>query len=291
MYPELLRLGPFVISSYGFMLVVAFVTAYIMLNRDGKRVGWPPELAQDIVFWAAIGGILGSKIYYLIENIGRGSGDNLAGLWNIIAGIFTLSPQRIAEGIQNFGAGLVFLGGLIGGLLAVTLLLRKKKINWLATADVMAPYIILGYAIGRLGCFLVGDDYGIPTHLPWGIAFENGLPPTTYHMFQIRYPWIDLTGFQPGVLRVHPTQLYEVFVGGSIFAFLYWFRARARFAGQVFALYLMLAGTERFLIEFIRTNNHYLVGLTGAQIIGIIMVIVGGFMTYWLPRHIKADTS
>ena len=74
MYPELLRLGPFTISSYGFMLVVAFTTAYIMINRDGKRLGWPPGLAQDIVFWAAIGGILGSKVYYLIENIGRGAG-------------------------------------------------------------------------------------------------------------------------------------------------------------------------------------------------------------------------
>ena len=269
MYPEILRLGPFVISSYGFMLVVAFVTAFIMLNRDGKRVGWPPELAQDIVFWAAIGGILGSKIYYLIENIGRGSGDNLAGLWDVIAGIFTFSPQRIAEGIQNFGAGLVFLGGLMGGMIAVTLLLRKKKISWLATADVLAPYLILGYAIGRIGCFLVGDDYGIPTHLPWGIAFENGIPPTTYQVFQLRYPWIDLTGFEPGVLKVHPTQLYEIFVGGSIFAFLYWFRPRARFVGQVFALYLMLAGIERFFIEFIRTNHHYLFGLTGAQIIAI----------------------
>ncbi|UCH11151.1 MAG: prolipoprotein diacylglyceryl transferase [Fidelibacterota bacterium] len=291
MYPELLRLGPFVISSYGFMLVVAFITAYVMINRDGKRLGWPPELAQDIVFWAAIGGILGSKIYYLIENIGRGSGDNLAGLWNIIAGIFTLSPQRIAEGIQNFGAGLVFLGGLMGGMLAITLLLRKKKINWLATADVLAPYLILGYAIGRIGCFLVGDDYGIPTHLPWGIAFENGLPPTTYHMFQIRYPWIDLTGFEPGVLTVHPTQLYEVIVGGSIFAFLYRFRLRARFVGQVFALYLMLAGIERFLIEFIRTNHHYLFGLTGAQVFALIMISVGGFLSYWLPRRTRTDTS
>ena len=291
MYPELLHLGPFTISSYGFMLVVAFVTAYVLINRDGKRLGWPPELAQDIVFWAAIGGILGSKVYYLIENIGRGAGANLAGLWDMIAGIFTLSPSRIADGIQNFGAGLVFFGGLVGGMLAITLLLRRKQVGWLSTADVLAPYLILGYAIGRFGCFLVGDDYGIPTHLPWGVSFENGLPPTTYHFFQTQYPWIDLSGFEPGLLAVHPTQLYEFILGAVIFAFLYRHRPRAGFNGQIFSLYLILAGTERFFIEFIRTNEHYALGLTGAQFIGIIIVGIGGCLLYWLPRRSKADTS
>ncbi len=291
MYPELLHLGPFTISSYGFMLVVAFVTAYIFITRDGKRLGWPPELAPDIVFWSAIGGILGSKVYYLIENIGRGAGDNLAGLWDIIAGIFTLSAQRISEGILNFGAGLVFFGGLMGGMLAITLLLKRKKVGWLSTADVLAPYLILGYAIGRFGCFLVGDDYGVPTHLPWGISFENGLPPTTYHVFQIHFPWIDLAGFEPGLLAVHPTQLYEFAVGLIIFAFLYRFRSRVGFTGQVFSLYLLLAGTERFFIEFIRTNSHYVLGLTGAQTFGILMVVIGGCLLYWLPRRSKVDSS
>ena len=288
MYPELLRLGPFVISSYGFMLVVAFVSAYILINRDGRRLGWQPELAQDIVFWAAIGGVVGSKVYYLIENIGRGAGANMAGLWDMVAGLFTLSPSRIAEGIQNFGAGLVFFGGFLGGMLAVTLLLRRRKIAWLPTTDTLAPYLILGYAIGRCGCFLVGDDYGIPTHLPWGVSFENGLPPTTYTVFQTRYPWVDLTGFGRGLLSVHPTQLYEVLVGAAIFAWLYRLRTRVRFVGQVFASYLVLAGTERFLIEFIRTNRHYVFDLTGAQLIGIIMVGTGVFLFRWLPRRAEA---
>ncbi|MFB0515783.1 MAG: prolipoprotein diacylglyceryl transferase [Candidatus Neomarinimicrobiota bacterium] len=271
MYPELLHLGPFTISSYGFMMVVAFITAYILLTRDGKRLGWPPELAQDIVFWAAIGGILGSKIYYLIENIGRGSGENLAGLWNIIAGIFTLSPQRIAEGIQNFGAGLVFFGGLIGGTLAVTLVVRRKKMDWLSIADVLAPYLIMGYAIGRIGCFLTGCCHGVPSQLPWAVAFPRGAEPT--------------------IVPVHPTQLYELTLGLAIFGFLYWLRPRAGFAGQVFSLYLILAGTERFFIEFIRTNRHYALGLTGAQFFGIIAVVIGGILLYWLPRRSKVDSS
>ena len=290
MYPELLRLGPFVISSYGFMLVLAFVSSYVLLSRDGRRLGWHPELAQDLVFWAAIGGIAGSKVYYLIENIGRGSGQNMAGLWDMVAGIFTLDPSRIADGIQNFGAGLVFFGGLVGGMLAVTLLLRRRKVAWLPTADVLAPYLILGYAIGRCGCFLVGDDYGLPTHLPWGVAFENGLPPTTWAVFQTRYPWVDLTGFAQGVLHVHPTQLYEIFLGALIFIGLYRFRPKARFAGQVFSLYLILAGTERFFIEFRRINRPYVLGLSGAQLISIMMVVIGAYLLTWLPRR-PAATS
>ncbi len=271
MHPELFHLGPFTISSYGFMLVMAFTTAYIMINRDGKRLGWPPDLAQDIVFWAAIGGILGSKVYYLIENIGRGAGENLAGLWDMIAGIFTLSPQRIAEGIQNFGAGLIFFGGLMGGILAITLLLRRKKMGWLSTADVLAPYLILGYAIGRLGCFLTGCCHGIPSQLPWAIAFPMGAEPTT--------------------IPVHPTQLYEFIMGTAIFVFLYRHRSRAGFTGQVFSLYLILAGTERFFIEFIRTNERYALGLSGAQFFGITVIVIGGFLLYWLPRRSTAGTS
>ncbi len=271
MYPELLRIGPFVLSSYGLMLVIAFVTAYILINREGKRLGWPPELAQDIVFWAIIGGIIGAKIYFLIENIGRGSGANLAGLWNIIAGLFTLNFQRVADGIQNFGAGLVFFGGFLGGLVAITLLVRRRKISWLLTADVMAPYLILSYAIGRVGCFLAGCCHGIPPQLPWAIAFPNGADPTT--------------------VPVHPTQLYEITMGLIIFTFLYRYRLKARFQGQIFSLYLILAGTERFLVEFIRTNQRYFLGLSGAQYFGFIAVVLGGFLVYWLPRRKKVETS
>ncbi|GAG24155.1 unnamed protein product, partial [marine sediment metagenome] len=179
--------------------------------------------------------------------------------------------SRIADGIQNFGAGLVFFGGLVGGILAVTLLLRRKKMGWLSTADTLAPYLILGYAVGRMGCFLAGCCHGVPSQLPWAIAFPNGAEPTT--------------------IPVHPTQLYEIIMGLAIFGFLYRFRSRARFTGQTFSLYLILAGTERFFIEFIRTNERYALGLTGAQFVGIIVIVIGGYLLYWLPRRSKADTS
>ena len=271
MYPELLRLGPFVISSYGFMMVVAFISAYVLIQRDGQDRGWAPEVAQDMVFWAAVGGIFGAKTYYLIENIGRGSRENLAGLGEMLAGLFTLNLGRIADGIQNFGAGLVFFGGLMGGMLAVTFLLRRRKMAWLPTADLLAPYLILGYSIGRIGCFLVGDDYGMTSNLPWAMAFPKGLPPT--------------------MVPVHPTQLYEVIIGLSIFAFLFRMRKRISFEGQLFGLYLMLAGTERFLIEFIRTNRAYLFGFTGAQFFGVTMLVIGAYLLFRMPRREAAVPS
>ena len=118
---------------------------------------------------------------------------------------------------------------------------------------------------------MVGDDYGIPSSLPWAVAFPNGLPPT--------------------LVTVHPTQIYEMLLGFGIAAFLYWKRDHARFTGEIFALYLILAGIERFMIEFIRTNPAYMLGLSGAQLIGTIMVALGGYLLYYLPSRMGPSTS
>ena len=128
------------IYSYGFMLVVAFYTCYALLLKEMRRLGYSDKLASDILTAAAIGGIIGSKIYYLMENFDR----------------VVIDPT----GMIFSGAGLVFLGGLMGGTLGVTIVLKKNELPWLTFADIVAPLLILGYAIGRVGCFLVGDDYG-----------------------------------------------------------------------------------------------------------------------------------
>lgn len=255
MIPVLFELGPIKIYSFGFMLVVAFYSCFYLLQKDMKRLGYEVQIASDMVFAAAIGGILGSKLYYLIENYERVIDDPMGMIFS--------------------GSGLVFLGGLMGGTLGVTLVLRKNNLPWFKFADIVAPLLILGYSIGRIGCFLVGDDYGVPTHLPWGVAFENGLPPSTYRVFDLYYPWVDLTGFEPGLLTVHPTQLYEVAMGLAIFAFLWNRRNHVKVVGSLFFTYLILAGIERFVIEFIRTNEHYLLDLTGSQLISVIMIIIG----------------
>ena len=251
MMPYILEIGPLRVPSYGFMLMIAFMTNYFLLTRETKKLGKDHEIAGDLIFWAAIGGIGGSKVYYMIENFNAFSADPLAMIFS--------------------GSGLVFLGGLAGGMLAVTIYLRKKNEPWLMWADIVAPCLILGYAIGRIGCFLVGDDYGIPTNLPWGMSFPRGAPPT----------------YQ----EVHPTQIYEAVWGLSIFFVLSRLRLKSKPLGSVFCFYLIFAGMERFLIEFIRTNEKYMLGLSGAQVISLIMVTTGIILLTQLGKFSDYDSA
>tara|TARA_B100001765_G_scaffold168954_1_gene111963 strand:- start:48 stop:899 length:852 start_codon:yes stop_codon:yes gene_type:complete len=259
------------IYSFGLMLVVAFYTCYFLLNYDLKRLGYDEKLASDIIFWAAVGGIIGSKVYHVLENL-----EQVISSQNPLGMIFS-------------GSGLVFFGGLLGGILAVTMVLRKNNLSWLVFADLVAPLLILGYSIGRFGCFLVGDDYGIPSNLPWAIGFPNGLPPTTSTVFALQFPWIDISGFSTGVLTVHPTQVYETLVCGGIFFFLWKKRTEDGVQGSLFFLYLILAGIERFFIEFIRTNEKYFLDIfSGAQIISVTMICIGlYFLLYPLPESVS----
>ena len=246
MYPILFEIGPLKIYSYGFMLVIAFYTCFYLLNHDMKRLGYDNKFAPDIVFWAAVGGILGSKLYYLLENLDQ-----------VIQDPF---------GMIFSGSGLVFLGGLMGGTFCVTMVLRKNNLPWLVFADIVAPLLILGYGIGRIGCFLVGDDYGILSDLPWAMTFPNGLPPT--------------------FSAVHPTQMYETILALGIFSFLWSRRKNVQVTGNLFFTYLILAGVERFMIEFIRINEKYFFGeFSGAQIISVIMICIGTyFLLFPVPK-------
>ena len=190
------------IYSYGFMLVVAFYACYALLLKEMRRLGYGDKLASDILTAAAIGGIIGSKIYYLLEKYDR----------------VIVDPK----GMIFSGAGLVFLGGLMGGTLGVTIVLKKNELHWLTFADIVAPLLILGYAIGRVGCFFVGDDYGLPTRIFIGMTFENGSPPTTYESFTYNYPLVDLSGWDSGdLITVYPTQIMETIIGLGIFYFLW----------------------------------------------------------------------
>ena len=271
MYPILFHFGPFPISSFGVMMVIAFLLGNYLLRIDVVAEGYDAIIADDIIFRAAIGGILGAKFYYLIENIPTGqAADNINGLINIIAGIFTLNGERIAFGIQNFGAGLVFLGGLVGGMAAVSWYIYRKNLNWFKIADLAAPFLVLGHGIGRIGCFLVGDDYGIPTNLPWAIAFPNGLPPTN--------------------IAVHPTQLYEMSAYFIIFFYLRYRKRNQTFSGEIIFEYLFLGGLSRFMVEFIRINTKFIFGLSGAQYLSILMMAIGAYQL-WKMRRLNNSTA
>src|ERR1051326_5943884 len=148
MYPTLIKIGSFEITTFGLMMFLAFVAAGWVLTRQFRRYGLSDELASTMVMAAAIGGIVGAKIYYAI----------LYRSWH----------ELFAR------AGLVWYGGLIGGVLACSYVVIRNKVDWLVAADATAPALAIGYALGRIGCFLVGDDYGAPTSGWWGIAFPKG---------------------------------------------------------------------------------------------------------------------
>ena len=250
MMPYLFEFGPIKIPSYGVMLMTAFLSCYYLLNRELKKKGKDPEMASDAIFWAALGGILGAKLYYLLENYKLVIADPVGMIFS--------------------GSGLVFWGGLAGGMIAVLSYLRYKNEDWIEWTDFISPLLILGYSIGRVGCTLVGCDYGLPTNLPWAMTFPNGAPPT--------------------LISVHPTQIYETLLGLIIFSILWNLKYKLK-KGYLFSLYMFLAGTERFFIEFIRTNPKYFIGLSGAQIISILMITISLILFFTFNRLNITDTK
>ena len=274
MYPILFEYKTLQISTYGLMLMIAFLLCNYLLRKYLVSIDKDPKIGDDIIFYAAFGGILGSKIYYLIERaILYGDYSNIYGMSNIFKGIVGLDILLVFSGINQFGSGLVFLGGLIGGMITVTYYVRKNNLEWFVIADWAAPYLALGHAIGRIGCFLVGDCYGKPTELPWGMSFPMGSPPTNEF--------------------VHPTQLYEVMTGLIIFIYLIYLRKNINlYKGQIFFEYLFLAGLARFFVEFLRVNPHYFesyINLSGAQFVSILMILISSIFMYLYRKKLEIN--
>ena len=252
MYPVLFQIGRLKFYSYGLMMALAFLAAGFLLRRELKRAGYSPDLADFIVIGTLLGGVLGAKLYYIIASLRDPS---------------TLSLKTVFSGTE-----LVWYGGLIGGMTAAIFVIRFYKASVMAVLDLIVPTLILGYAFGRMGCFLSGDgDYGPPTNLPWGMAFPNGTVPTLEH--------------------VHPTPLYEIALSLMIFAFLWKMRGRTMPTGWKFSMYLILAAIERFIVEFWRLTSVVALGLTTAQLTSIIMVIVGSAMMlyFWKAQSVARE--
>lgn len=252
MYPTLIDFGPIGIHSFGLMLAAAFITVVFVLQYELKRRGFVPEVAASIVMAAAIGGIVGAKIYSAL----------LDGSINIRELFST--------------AGLVWYGGLIGGCVAVTIVVVRSPNPYLPTIDIIGPTLLLGYGIGRIGCLLAGDgDYGPPSDLPWAMAFPNGTVPTD--------------------VPVHPTPIYESLMSLAFFGALW--SQRHRFEdvpGTTFGLSLMLLGVERFIAEFWRITPRVLGWMTAAQIFSIVAFVFGIVLIFWMrsrPLAIAAAPS
>lgn len=250
-----LHLGPLTVPTFGLMVAAAMLIAFAVLRVDLRRWGLAIE-PETLVGLPATLGIVGAKVYHVLE-----------------------SPRDLmahpSELFSQFG--FAWFGGLIAGIATFAFLARRYGIPFLTLCDVASPAAALGYGIGRIGCFLSGDgDYGTPTSLPWGMSFPHGLVPTTQ--------------------RVHPTPLYEFAVGVIMFLILRhlgvkWFSGRANHqagatdgrptlgaapkSGSLFALFLILSGVSRFLVEFIRINPKVFLGLTNAQTASLACILLG----------------
>jgi phosphatidylglycerol---prolipoprotein diacylglyceryl transferase len=271
MYPELFKIGPFTVYSYGLMLGIAFIVASYILGKEFERKKLDQNIATEITLFAIIFGIIGSKLFYLFEN------------WS----------EFLKDPLMAFSpGGLTFYGGLILSIIVIWIYIRRKKIPFLVVADAASPSLILAYGIGRIGCHLAGDgDYGIPTNLPWGVNYSHGtVPPSVMFRdfnFQKYFPDIakHFPNGVPDNTPLHPTPIYEFILAVIIFFILWKFRKKDWADGKLFMYYLILAGIERFSIEFIRLNPRYLFGLTEAQLISVVMVIAGLVGLYYFSKH------
>ena len=241
MYPVLIELGPLTIYSFGTMMAIAFLVSGWLTGLELDRKGMRSELASTMVLWAAVGGIIGSRVWIWIED-----------------------PSLLLDPVKAVfsGAGFVWYGGLVGGTIAVSIVIRRNGLSWLRVVDCIAPAMALGHAIGRIGCQLAGDgDWGSESTVPWAMAYPNAIIGWDY----------------PEGVRVHPTPIYEMVAYTLVFAVLWSMRKRPQPDGTVFWWYLILAPAARFAIEFVRINSPFVLGLTQAQVFSLVLMAIGAW--------------
>ena len=265
MHPEIIKIGPITIYSFGLMMALSFLTGYLILSWEVKRRENDPKIASDLIFWGAVGGIIGAKLFSIFENFHDLLNDPIHTLFS--------------------GSGFVFHGGLLGGTIAVTTLLylRKKSIG--SYADIIGPVILLGQGIGRVGCLMAGCCHGDVTNCGWGIHYPAGSQ-ASFHQYHEHL--LDSAFMQS--LPVHPTPLYEtIFNVLMFFIVIKLIRPRLKYKGSTFALVVMIAGIERFLLEFIRINPKTLWGLTNYQFSSIFFFLLGLILMLFFTKTEKEE--
>jgi phosphatidylglycerol:prolipoprotein diacylglycerol transferase len=265
MIPELFRIGSFSVSPFGLMLVAALLAAYWQLQRGMRARGIGTEDdPSNIVFACGFFGIVGGKIYYaaLVDD------------WGMLL-------DR---------AGIVWYGCLIGGALAFFAMARWRRLPVLPTLDAAGPGLALGYGVGRIGCLLVGDDYGVPTQLPWGMSFEHGLPPTTAGNLRREFNVdVDPSILDEELLRVHPTQIYSSLTSFAIFGVALWLEKRKLAPGGLFLAVMAMLSLERIFVEFFRAKDDRFFGqFTLAQLISVAILVLIGLMALLRRRTATA---
>jgi phosphatidylglycerol:prolipoprotein diacylglycerol transferase len=254
MYP-FIHLGPITLGTYGLCVAAALIVGFFILRADLRRRNIHAD-AEGIIGITGLAGLAGARLYHLLES----PSDFFSDPWHLLFSTM----------------GFAWFGAVIGGFIALVLLARSNKMKMLRMLDVASPAAALGYGIGRIGCLISGDgDYGIPTSLPWGMSFPNGLVPTTQ--------------------RVHPTPIYEFLAALVIAHFLWHIGKRAvgaeRPAGEVFGYFLMFTGISRFLEEFIRLNPRSFLGMTNAQVASLLSIVGGILLLVIISRPGQAPRA
>jgi phosphatidylglycerol---prolipoprotein diacylglyceryl transferase len=256
MIPVLFHFGPLTVYSFGMMMALGFLAADYVIRLECKRRGFDLDYSSSVVIAAAVAGIVGSRIYAIADDL----------------------PTYLADPKSMIfsGSGFVFYGGMIGGILGAYLVSRWYRISFAVTADMCAPALAIGQAIGRQGCQLAGDgDWGLPSKLPWAMAYPRaivGWNADTVLKLDDHYRLVS--GYFPGV-RVHPAPIYETILYLGVFAILWSMRKRSEPAGRLMYWYLLLAGFCRFMVEFVRINPRVFHGLSEAQLIAFAMMVLG----------------
>jgi len=282
MIPVLFEIGPIRINSFGLMLGIGFILGSYILSLELKRKKLDPNLASNITIIAVIFGILGAKLLHVIEHTFE--------YWG--------TPYLDVQGQIFSFSGLTWYGGLIVGMTAITVYVRRKKVPILKIWDGLGVALILAYGVARLGCHFAGDgDYGTPTKLPWGTIYANGTAKPTgmlkeffathpdervawsYDSLRAIHSRIDRLGYPINrfdeITPLHPTPVYEMILGVIGFLIMLRLRKNEYPDGKIFMIYLMLASTFRFLAEFLRLQPKLILGLSEAQLIAIGLFIAG----------------
>ncbi len=259
MIHELFHIGPFAVSPFGVMLMAAFLAAFFELRRGLRLRGTGTEEdASALLFAAGFGGIVGGKIYYAL-------------LYHDLQALFSRS-------------GIVWYGGFLLAAVLVIWTMRRRRLNVPGTLDAASLGLALGYGVGRIGCFLVGDDYGRPTDLPWGVEFPVGLPPTTAEELRRMGADVPADLAPDALLAVHPTQLYETGLALVIWAIGRRYFARSQRPGDTALLINGLLALERFGIELLRLKDDRFLGpFTLAQ--AIALAVLALCVALWLRRR------
>jgi phosphatidylglycerol---prolipoprotein diacylglyceryl transferase len=264
MYPRLFTIPlfrtDFTLHTYGVLLAIAFIVGLWVVGRQARRSGMDAGQTMDLAVYSLIGGLIGARLLLLVVD------------WDT----YSKNPRELFSLLQSGG---VFYGGLIGGLLVAWWYIRRHAIPGWRAADVLAPGVVMGQAIGRLGCLAAGCCFGKPTDVPWAVTFRD--------------MWAARQAQTPVDVPLHPSQVYESIAAALIFVVLVWMAPRKRFHGQIALAYIVLYSAARFGLEYFRgdVSRGFVGPLSTSQVIALLLLVGAVALVPYLSKRQRAGAA